>query len=402
MVDITFSAMNYGSQTENVLLPLLKEYEQQSKNHVNLYLMDWTTGRQELNQIVFRHQGPDVSEIGQTWLSDIISMNALRPFNAFDLARIGRKEAFFPASWINCTVPDDPTVWAIPWLTDIFLIHYRKDLLQKAGIDEAKAFETFTEIDHTVERLKQSGVEIPVSMPLNTDTYSNLHCIASWVWGFGGDFFSPDGKEILFDQPQAVQGIAAYYKLLRHLSPTALSRCHSQAGAELFNAGQAAICFAPQGARPQGSEMEPETSANWGMASFPRGSLIAGSNLVIWKHTRQERAAVELASFLTNTWFQSRFALPLGVLPCRVEAFSQPPFTEDPLLKKLTQIITISRCYQTIPLWGIVEDRLSQAMAMIWEEFYANPAVDLEVITQKHIQATATRLRSFLAQYHSP
>lgn len=399
MTELNFSAMDYGPHTRGVLEPLIREFELQTHIRVHLTILPWENGRLELNQIAFYQKGPDVSEIGQTWLSDMIAMNALRPFSRFDLAKIGKFEDFLPVSWVNCSLLDDPKVWAVPWLTDIFTIHYRKDLLREVGVDDTAAFESFEAIDRTVETLKQKGASLPIALPLHHDAYTNLHCAAPWVWGFGGDFCARDGRNVLFDQPPALQGLAAYYRLLRHLSQEELTICHDQPFIELFQMGKAAIIFAPQGIQTEGTDIIPEVLQNWGVASFPAGSLTGGSNLVIWNHTRLEREAVEFVRFLTSPEFQSKFALPLGVLPCRIESFSLPGYRDNPRVQALMPILQKARTYQTIPLWGMIEERLAKALQDIWEEYYQNPGGDIETIISRHIHRLATRLNLTLAQY---
>jgi len=401
MTELIFSVMNYGPVTTEALQPLLQEFEQQSGVKVGLRLMEWDTGRYELSQIAIHHQGPDVSEIGQTWLSDLISMATLRPFYRSNLEKIGKKEEFLPVSWVNCTIPDDPTIWAVPWITDVFNIHYRKDLLQKAGIPEANAFQSYPAIDHTVEQLNLSGVQVPIGLPLSFDRQTNLHVAASWIWGAGGEFCTTDGKRVLFDQPQAVRGIVGYYRLLRHLSPEALRICHSQNYVELFHAGQAAVIFAPHSATLPSTLLLPEVRQNWGIAPFPNASWTGGSNLIIWKHSRQERAALELVDFMTSSSFQSRFPPALGVLPCRIAAYASPGLKDDPVLQIQMQSLLSARTYTTFPLWGIVEDRLVQALQNIWEEYYANPSLDLEELVSRVIRAIAGRLNITLSQYRT-
>ncbi len=397
MASLTLSVMNYGAQTESVLTPLIREFEEQSRIRVKLQIIDWEDGRNVLNRMVFQGQGADVSEIGQTWLTDFILMNVVQPLTNRELSEIGKAEDFVPVSWVNCTLPGNSTVWAIPWLTDVFAIHYHKDLLQQAGVDEATAFQSFAAIDQTVERLKQIGVEIPVHLPLNQDRFTNLHCLAPWVWGMGGDFGTPDGKRMLIDQPEFIAAVVAYYRLLRHLSPQALTFCRENHYIDAYHAKQSAIMFGSRGVDSPAS-----IRPTWGVAPFPNASFTGGSNLVIWKHCRQRWAALELVSFLLGSPFQARFAIPLGVLPCRVESFSLPPFRNQPWLQSLAKVLLNARTYQTFPIWGLVEDRLSQVLLDIWDAYYADPGIDLQATAQKHLFSLATRLNITLSQYRPP
>ena len=61
---------------------------------------------------------------------------------------------------------------------------------------------------------------MPLAMPTKRSNMT-LHYIASWIWGAGGDFLSPDGANLAFDQPKALEGCMAYYGLRRFLCPGA-------------------------------------------------------------------------------------------------------------------------------------------------------------------------------------
>ena len=74
--------------------------------------------------------GPDISEVGSTWVGDLISMNALRPFSASDIAVLGGKEPFLPAVWERTRLIGDSRTWSVPWLLDLSAVFFRRDLFQ--------------------------------------------------------------------------------------------------------------------------------------------------------------------------------------------------------------------------------------------------------------------------------
>lgn len=90
MKDITFSCM----LGENSLR--LDDFEPRPGVHTQR--MDWADAWDELMRIALYSQGPDVSEIGSTWLSSLIEMDALRPLTAWNLSFLHSLEGFFPAA----------------------------------------------------------------------------------------------------------------------------------------------------------------------------------------------------------------------------------------------------------------------------------------------------------------
>ncbi len=198
---------------------MLKEYENKYGAHTQLQKLTWGSAWAELVHYSIYKTAPDVSEVGSTWIGDLIGMNCLRPFTPAEIASFGGAQAFFPSAW-NSGVSSTGQVWAIPWLIDSRLLYYRRDLLEKAGIDPVTAFQSHAALVNTLQRLSQAGIEMPWASPTHK-TRMSLHNVATWIWGAGGDFVSPDGKRTLFNSPEALKGFEQYFELGRFLSPNA-------------------------------------------------------------------------------------------------------------------------------------------------------------------------------------
>ena len=165
MEEIELSVMHHAADpalTAQVLQPLLDQFKTQARVQVRLQCLDWTTAKQDLTKVALYHHGPDVSEIGSTWVSELIAMNAIRPFAPHELAKIGQPSEFAPASWSTTQVAGDNQVWALPWLAETYVIHYRQDLLRQAGVEKATAFQTHAQLEQTAARRHAGVVDIPV------------------------------------------------------------------------------------------------------------------------------------------------------------------------------------------------------------------------------------------------
>src|SRR5689334_10272595 len=124
MVEIEFSVMVFTEENAKSLQTLLQDFEAKSHIHVNLVGIPWVNGWAEVAKFGIYGYGPDVSSIGTTWIGSLASMQALRPFTAQQVSKLGGAEAFFDASWRTGLFPNDQTVWAIPWLADVSVIYY--------------------------------------------------------------------------------------------------------------------------------------------------------------------------------------------------------------------------------------------------------------------------------------
>jgi ABC-type glycerol-3-phosphate transport system substrate-binding protein len=397
MPEIELSVMIHTRQTVDVLERLLKDFETQSGVHVKLTPLHWETAHNELNRTALYHHGPDVSEIGSTWASDLIAMNALRPFSKIEIAQIGKAEEFAAESWKTGHLLEDDMQWAIPWLAETFVIHYRRDLLQQAGIDETSAFASHDNLAATVDQLKKSITELPIEFPFQQDVFGSLHVLSSWVWTAGGDFCTADGKQVLFNQPAAQKAILNYFNLTRGLPAWTRRKLREREGS-LFAQGEAAIGFGTLMLYQNRENAPARVKENWRVASLPKEHFMGGSNLVVWKHTRNERAALDLVRFLTSTPIQTRAALPLGTLPPRLAALADPQIAGDPILSVFAESIRTGRSYYGVTLWGLIEDRLVVALQQMGNKVISDEEIDLEPYIRHQTDMLARRLNITLSQ----
>lgn len=398
MEEIELSVMLHNAQTAEILQPLLNNFEALNGIHVRLTMLDWGVARAELNKAALYHRGPDVSEIGSTWVSDMISMNVLNPFSEQELEQIGKPEEFVKAAWKTCQAPGDNNLWAIPWHAETYVIHYRKDLLREAGIDETNAFQTHAQIAQTAAQLHKSGVDVPVEIGLQSDHYGTLHAMASWIWASGGHFMSPDTKRILLDQPEVMEAIGAYFDLLKYISAPGRKWMLEKENTPLFHQGKSAIAFGTARLAMPDYPVPEILTNNWGWAPLPKPCFVGGSNLIVWNHTPNKRAATKLVKFLTEASTLARSNHRLATLPPRLSVMEIPEFKDDPMFSVMSAAIQTGRSYPSLRLWGLVEDRLVSALLQIGAEILAQPNQEIENIVQQSILTTTHRINLTISQ----
>ncbi|MBU0702914.1 MAG: extracellular solute-binding protein [Chloroflexi bacterium] len=330
--------------------------------------------------------GPDVSEIGSTWLRDFEGMNSVRPFTPLELRALADPADLIPAAWESVSLAKPAQLWAMPWLADTRILYYRRDLLEQAGIDEQNAFHTPEALEQTLARLQAAKVAVPWVVPTRR-TWTALHHVASWVWDCGGHFLSPDGKQCLLDQPEARAGLKAYFALGQYLADAGRNLDSVQSEA-LFGTGQAAVVLSG----PWLMQMEPALVAKTGLVLPPGVPFVGGSHLVIWKHSRRAREAVKLVRFLTGLEFQRDYAQRAGLLPVRLKALADSVFPSNAFAGHLTRGLTEGRSFRPVPLWGLVEEKLVTVMVAIWEEVLKSDKPDLDAILDQHLTPLIQRL----------
>jgi multiple sugar transport system substrate-binding protein len=370
----------------------LRVFEAEQDISVHVQVLDPTQERRQLADYAIFGAGPDVSEVGSTWLSSLMSMNAILPFSPREVLVLGGQEAFFPVVW-QAGVRDGD-VMAAPWRTDTRVIYYRRDLLQQAGIDEQSAFATVDDLQRTLTRLHTLQDVIPCAIPTNRHSMI-LHILAPFVWEAGGYFMRPDGRRALFAEPDALAGIVKYFNTFAPALTPAVQGLSDSKITNLFTAGQVAVTISGHWVldmvRKQHSAA-PGVMANLGVALTPGAQYIGGMNLAIWKHTSLPQQAFELVRFLTRQEFQTTYSREAEYLPALRQALNSPPFTTDPEYHLLSQSLQSGRAFGAAYMWGLVEDRLTTAIYELWRQIFTDPQADLTSIVAHKLKPVAERL----------
>jgi len=399
MTELAFSLIGEPTPT---LSRLLDAFQKQHNVNIRLVKMTWDNAWPELLTYALYGKGPDVSHVGSTWASSLIGMNALRPFNRIEVKSTGGPEVFLPQAWQSVVMPDLPEIWAIPWTTYTFVICYRRDLFQKAGVDE-DAFASGSALDRTLRSLQAAGVRTPWVVPVDPAHVDTLHFVASWVWGAGREFVDTAGRHILFAQPDSLRGIEAYYALLRYLDPETW-RLDGDGAEACFTSGKAAATIVGAD-RPYAwltnRTAVPEVLDNLGVAVMPGVPWIGGDNLVIWRHTQGlldvERSAIGLVNFLVSRATQTTYCQGEEVyLPTRADALLDLPMPGSSLTQVVVKSLQTGRSYPAIPMWSKIEHQTSMILGQIGLDILDGTPVETAV--RRHLEPLAHRLEAALGR----
>lgn len=377
-------------------LELLESFRKQTGIDVRLTRMEWSSAWQDLVNISTHGEGADISHIGSTWVSSLVSLNALRPIPAHLITKIGGEESFVHAAWQSVTMEDDRHAWSIPLSTYTYAIAYRRDLLAQAGLDGASAFATPFALEETVQKLeKLNCAEHAWLMPYAAHPFNDfVHTVASWIWSSGGQLIDNPGKKVLFDSPATLAGLKAYFKLLRRQPSPNLLRSNLTMQS-LIDGKAVAVLTDTRAVLTHLQKDTPETR-NIGTASVLSIPWSGGGNLVIWRHTYgypdRLEAAFKLAEFLTRKSTMVEAGRKSQILPARVDALDELIPPQDPLRPVMIQLVSSARAYRTIPLWRRIENQFGQELSLVADTIMADKDADLDRILTEVMKALTLRL----------
>ncbi len=387
MVEIEFSVMVNAPEEVEGLLPLLKTFERQEGIRVRLRYIVWANGWADIFKFGLYGTGPDISEVGSTWVGSLAGMNVLRPFTTPDIAELGGASSFFHGLWRSSFVLNEATPWAVPWMSDTYGLYYRRDFLEEAGLDPENAFASYANLVKTLEALQASGHDHPLALTTSGHLMC-LHEAATFLWKTGGSFISADGREVMFNAPAALAGLKAYFGLGRFVQPEKLTIV-GETPTALLRSGQAAVTIAGHWVAGSG-RLGLQGFAPLGVAPVPGEPYVGGTHLVIWQYSRHAREALQFLKFLSRR----PHTLPDRLLPVREADLTTA--RQDPVQAVFLQALRTGQAFPTFKLWGLVEDGLVTTLGTIWDELLPTPQPDLDALLHRHLDPLADRLNLVL------
>ena len=403
MVEIEFSYIRDHALDRDTWTTFLDEFS--SKHGVKVHLreeMSWDTAWAELFSYTSNGKAPHVSHIGNTWINSLARLDVLRPFKPEEIAAIGGGWDFVVPNWDAGMLSGDKKVWGIPWTAWIYVICYRKELLEQAGIDAAGAFGTIQAAAQTIARLADSGLEIPwLNSQLPVAARDFLHTAASWIWGAGGDLTYRDGTRVLFNSPAALEGLKYWLDTYRAVSKP-YKKLNPAEMVDVFREGRAAaILTSIRGANTfTGEQCEAVVRENLGVAPVTDVPWTGGGSFVIWQHIQynpqQEQAAVELVKFLASKDINLRYQRETNCLPSRIDALKEIYPEGNPAREAVMLAATRGRHYYNTATWRRIELQLSDELGKVLRETLDSPAPDTEAILHAHLDPLAAQLNRTL------
>jgi multiple sugar transport system substrate-binding protein len=366
---VRFWIMNNGPDPVGDTEKIVKPFEQKSGIDVKVQLVSWEVQFDRIRNAAVSGEGPDVTQAGTTQVPFFAALNGFEDLSN-RVGEIGGSDAYAPGVWKTTQVIGRDGTWSVPWFTEARSIYYRKDLLEKAGVDPETAFDTWDSFRATLEKLKSSGAVD------NKDTYAFgspgkqafdlVHHVMPFVWDAGGSELNEEATKSTIASPEAQEGVQFIADLLPDglYDPTALEKDGTQVE-ETFKGGRLAVFIGGPWVlstipRKDDEAWAPEARKNVAVAPMPEGpsgsafTFVGGSNLQMFKSSENKDAAWELIKFLSQDSTQKAYANLMGFFPARLKPQEQTA-QKDANYQSFYEAIQDGRTYAPIPQWGQVE-----------------------------------------------
>ena len=227
----------------------------------------------------------------------------------------------------------------IPFDIPIFVLMYRKDILEKHNIAVPTTYEEFTDAVHKITAAEKGNGMFGTGLQAKSGHYS-LECDWSQaVWGHGGSIFTKD-KKFSGNDEQGIEGLKWYMDLLKNAPPNSTASTWD-GQFEMMHSGQAALVqswdeFFPgldaddskvKGLWMPAKPLVPKklrAAAECGFNEKPNAGHQGGSVISLSKYSKNPDAAWVFMQWACCQEIMTRCTLGGGFAPMRNSCFEDP------------------------------------------------------------------------------
>ena len=342
---------------------------------VNVTPVDWGQAVTKLQTAIAGGTTPDVSQMG----TDM--MGQFGAGGTFDTVPADiDPSAFFQSAW-NTNSVGGATV-GVPWYVETRLLYYRKDIAEKAGIMSPPA--TWDDLKTMAKAMKEKGGS-KWGISLGTKNWQEYF---PFLWSNGGDVVDASGNPAL-NSPQAVEALTFYDSFFKEgLTPKSVPEGFDITPA--FVKGDNPMFFSgPWHLGLIKDAGGPDFTSKWAIAPMPKKvtatSFVGGSNMVVFKATKNRDAAWAFVKFVSDPKTQALWYKTVSDLPAVQSAWQEPDVASDPNVKMFGDQLKDTKAQPVSATWS----ELSSAINDILEKMTTGGLDPKTAADQMQQQATS-------------
>lgn len=333
--------------------------------------LPWTTDEQHQFYVInLEGQSPgfDVLMLDVIWVPEFAQAGWL--LDLTDFFSPTEREAHFPATIEAATHAG--RVWAVPWIMNVGLLYYRKDLLAKYGL---RPPETFAELVSEVKLIQAREQDPRLDGFLwQGKQYEGLVVnVLEHIWANGTELLGRD-DEVFPDAERAVEALAFLRGLITSgVSPPIVTAADEELTRRHFGEGRAIFLRNWPYAMDLFEVPDSPVRGKVGIAPLPRhvrgrggqGSL-GGAHLGINKKTRHPALAWELVRFLAGAAAQKAMASGVALNPTRMTLYHDPDLVGGhPNLPLIFPLALVGRPRPVTPYYLMLSTTLQPELSAV-------------------------------------
>lgn len=231
----------------------------------------------------------------------------------------------------------DGRLVGMPWYTDVGMLYYRKDLLDKYEFQVPDEWSALADIALYIQsEERKAGNDKLWGYVFQGDAYEGLTCNAlEWIYSYGaGTVVNADGA-ITVDDPRVILAIARAANWVNVISPARVTSFHEEDARITFQLGQAVFMRNWPYAWALLNSPDSPVANKVGVAPLPKGGIrgqpvgtLGGWQLAVSKFSKNPQVAADLVRYLTSEAVQKQRAIVGSYAPTIKALYDDPEVVE--------------------------------------------------------------------------
>ncbi len=354
-----------------VLAELLRDFERERPDiRVQVEQLPWSAAHEKLLTAFAGDATPDLAQMGNTWLPEMVALGALEPLDALVSGADGGSggtsidaQDYFGGIWDTNLI--DGRLYGVPWYVDTRLLFYRRDLLTRAGFEAPpQDWPQWLQMMQGIKRVVGPD-KFAVLLPLNE--YDPLVALSLQQ---GEPLLRDGGRYGNFRGAGFRRTLDFYLSLYQQrLAPPASSNEIANVWNEFARGYFSFYITGPWNIGEFRRRLPAELQGAWATAPLPGpagpgASIAGGSSLALFAKSRRKQDAWALVSYLSRPAVQQRFRELTGNLPPRRAAWEDAALKADVHSQAFRDQLERVRAVPKVPEW----ERIATELRVVLEQ----------------------------------
>ncbi|WP_235907361.1 sugar ABC transporter substrate-binding protein [Niallia circulans] len=335
----------WGMGDEVKQLPkMAEEFTKETGIEVKIQSIPWASAHDKLLTAVASKKGPDVLQMGTTWMPEFQAAGALADMGEYMNKYPNLKPDNFFEGSVE-TTQFNSKYYGVPWAAETRVLFYRTDILEAVGYKESP--KTWEELKDAAKKLSERGENM---YGLNVDAKEQT--LGFMFARQNGSNLVSDGKPQFNEKAftEAVSYLNDFiqkgYAPKEDLGMDVSQTFSGDAIVPMFISGPWMVKAVND--TVQGIE------GKWATAVLPSGSdnnlsSLGGSNLTIFEHSSKKDEAAQFIDFMMKKENQLKWLDLTNAMPTVKSAWEDDRLANDPLYEVFGQQMEASRSMPLLP-----------------------------------------------------
>lgn len=358
---VTLTVWGMGEEAKT-LPKIAEEFTKENPNiKIETQALPWDQGHEKLLTAIASKKGPDVIQMGSSWIPEFADAGALADLAPYAEQYPELKPENFYAGAVEAGTYEDKYV-SSPWYVETRVLYYRSDLLKEVGYDQAP--QTWEELSDAAQKLAARGDgKYGISIDPKEQSLGFMFARQN-----GAEWFTQDGQPDFASDKfvEAVEYINSFYQ--NGSAPKDLGLDIIPAFKEgilpMFISGPWMIKLI----QDQAADIE----GKWSMAVLPKKenntSLLGGSNLSIFEYSKNKDAAAKFVAFMSKAETQLKWMEYTSSLPAATAAWEDDSLKNNEFYNVIGEQLNAAVPMPVITAWS----QISQSYVKHFEVIYRN------------------------------